>query len=251
MRVTLEFTLTPEERIAATRWHLNVSREHHSGRRALRRAQLPWLLILVSLAIFGLASMGFFLMSHRTAISFLGAAQFVVCVLLLRSVAPGQSDRLYDQQVIKSSERRIRFGLPGGPAGVHRVRIGPRGVRIDGIGSHWRLDWSVITECFAGETGLLLSFWSWHHIAFVPMRAFASGEQFTETIRFVQSRIAEAEEYRRALISDYLAQFGGKCSRCNYDLRGTRSEMCPECGLFLTASEVLSAPKQSQSLKTP
>jgi|ERR1043165_1411672 hypothetical protein len=44
-----------------------------------------------------------------------------------------------------------------------------------------------------------------------------------------QSTEAGAERSRRAVV-DFLREAGGRCGGCGYELRGTESDRCPECG---------------------
>lgn len=115
--------------------------------------------------------------------------------------------------------------------GTTTLAVDELGVHVRSPSRELKLSWQTVSPAGAGGFAILRH--GGQDGTIIPPRAFASQEaaaEFLDTARrwWQAAQLPHAERLAR-----YLADRDLPCPKCKYNLRGVRSEKCPECGAAL------------------
>jgi hypothetical protein len=203
----------------------------HQHRRAMRRQALWAAPLVIAGAAFmlgrGQSTHGMYLEGAALGAGFAAFLYFAL-------------PRLNDIQKEKNAQRELlqRVDFSTG-TGTFVITMSELGVNIHSPYRQLQFTWQAITPSAAGDFVLFQHGGS--DCTFIPPRAFASkadAAEFIEQARrwWVAGQLPNAQRLER-----YLADRDLACPKCTYNLRGLRSESCPECGHDIQLDALMNA----------
>lgn len=132
----------------------------------------------------------------------------------------------------------------GDDESASRTWRGTISVDLNSDGIRWRCEGVEVNECWSRVTRVddLPSCIAIPSLSggvyLVPNAAFAAAEQRAAFLEFAQRSLATAGADEHSRIRAYPRVNDAKCPHCNYQLRGSRGNACPERGLRLSFENV-------------
>lgn len=159
-----------------------------------------------------------------------GALLGIPFILYSAGSGPWAKFRAAVQQM---ADGRLPHSQTAEPATID-VRVQEDGLRVEQPNVQAIIRWASFEQVLRLPNHLAVVYTGSMQGVFIPLAAFGSDEAAADWESVLRTRIEAPSSPAVLLVRQQHAQAGLRCARCAYDLSGTPSLRCPECGERLT-----------------